>query len=113
MPKLVPCVTITSAHADLISNSAQRKPVNRLIGTTHPQIREIIVSDFETYMHRLTANLAVFDIRLVAAAKVQQNAACFPTERATDPALHDGGNHVYVRAAIVCRSTVLWKTYAR
>ena len=77
-------MTITSAFANLISNSVPIKIVNNLGSTTHLQIREIAVSYLETDLHRLTANLAVFNIRLVAATGIQQDADCFPTERATD-----------------------------
>jgi hypothetical protein len=92
-PKLVPCVTMTSAHTDLTSSRAQSKPVNCLSGTSHLQIREIAIIYFKTYLHRLTANLAVFNIRLSAATKIQQNADRFRTERATDIAFHDTGVH--------------------
>ncbi len=82
-------------------------------GTTHLQIREFTVSHFEVDLHRLTANLAVFNIRLLAATGIQQDADRFPTERTADPALDDVGIHGLIRAATVYRSTVLLKMYAR
>ncbi len=99
-------MTITSALAAVISNSAQAKSGIILGGTTHLQIRDIIVSDFEVDLHRLTANLAVLNIRLVAATGIQQDADRFPTERTADPALDDVGIHGSIRAATVYRSTV-------
>jgi hypothetical protein len=62
-------------------------------GTTDLQVREFTVSHFEVDLHRLTANLAVFNIRLVAATGIQQDADRFATAWATDIAFHDGGDH--------------------
>ncbi len=99
---------MTSAHADLISNSAQVK-INKILGgTIDLQIRAFTVSYFEVDLHRLTTNLAVFNVRLVTATGVQQDADRFATERATYSAFHDIGVHGQVRAATGCRSTVLW-----
>ena len=111
--KLVPWVTITSAPADLTNVSRNRKNGNRLRTTIHLQITVLTVINFKTDLHRSAANLAVFDIRLVAPTGIQQDTDWFSTERTSDPAFHDGGIHVSVRAAAACRSTGLWKTYAR
>jgi hypothetical protein len=73
-PKFVPSVTITSALAAPSSNTTHSKPVNPLVRTIHLQVREFIVIYVETYLHRPATNLAVLDVRLVAAAKVEQNA---------------------------------------
>ena len=73
-PKFVPSVMTTSALADPKSSNVQSRPVITLVGTTHLQIREFIVTDFETYLHRLTTNLAVLNIGLIAATNVEQYA---------------------------------------
>ena len=53
---------MTSAVADLTSINAQRKIENGLSGTMDLQIRAISVIRFETNLHRLTADLAIFNI---------------------------------------------------
>ena len=111
--KLVPWVTMTSAPADLINISRHKMNGNRLRTTIHLQIAELTVINFKTDLHRSAANLAVFDIRLVATTGIQQDTDWFSTERTSDSAFHDSGIHVWVRAAAACRSTVLWKTNAR
>ncbi len=63
-----------SAHVVRIRNSAHKTPGKQLGRTGHLKIREVTVIDFKTYLHRLTANLAVLDIRLLAATWIQQNA---------------------------------------
>lgn len=93
-PKFVPCVTITSAQAERIRIRAQRATGNRLRGTVHLQLRKFAGTHFKTDLHRLTANLAIFDVRLAAIGQIQQNANRFRTKRTTDPAFHDGGVHV-------------------
>ena len=93
-PKLVPSVTMTSAHAVRIRNSAQMNAGESLACTGHLKIREFTFIDFETDVHWLTANLAILDIRLIAATWVEQNAAGFPAERASDSAFHDCGVHL-------------------
>jgi hypothetical protein len=69
----------------------QSKPVIRLNGTSHLQIRDLTVIDVETYLHRLATYLAVLNIRLVAAAEIQHNADWLPAERASQFAFCDGG----------------------
>jgi hypothetical protein len=53
---------MTSAHADPIRSSAQAMPVTTLGSTIHLQVRAFTIVDFETYLHRLTADLAILDI---------------------------------------------------
>ena len=73
-PKFVPWVTTTSAQAGRKRSSAQSIAARLLDSTTNLEIRAFTVIDFESYLHRLTANLAILDVRLLAGTEIQHEA---------------------------------------
>ncbi len=71
--------------------------VGPLACTVHLQSKKFVRNGLEADLHRLTADLAVFDVTLVPSGDVDQNAHGFRTERTMDSAFNDLVIHDRIR----------------
>ncbi len=71
------------------------------------QIHEFLFRDFEFDLHRLAANLAIFDVGLAAGGQIDDDTHRFRAIRAADRSIEEPVCHVRIKVAVACRPTAL------
>ena len=109
--RLVPCESSSSAwQVEIHANAAisMREVFHRNSRTAfNLQVHEFIFAYFEFDLHRLAANLAIFDVGLAAGGQIHDDTHRFRAIRAVDRSIEEPVRHVRIKVAVACRPTAL------
>ena len=85
-----------------------RAVVHRTSGTAfNLQVHEFLFVDFKFDLHRLAANLAIFNIGLAAGRQIDDDTHRFCTIRAADRSIEEPVRHILIKAVVACRPRAL------
>lgn len=80
---------------------AARSERTWLVGTVNLKAFKLLAIGFKAYLHRLAADLAVFDIRLPAGGQINDNLHRLGAIRAADSPINGSGVHTSPDIALV------------